>query len=90
MSKKDVDAFFLAMERESSSLDSDFRKRICLRDRPGDGADHACVDRLGALPRKIPTGSALFGLMFYDGRDRTLCLHPYSVVTPKRVVRLQY
>ena len=33
MSKKDVDAFFLAMERESSSLDSDFRKRICLRDR---------------------------------------------------------
>ena len=65
-------------------------ERICLRDRPGDGADHACVDRLGTLPRKIPAGSALFGLMFYDGRDRTLCVHPYSVVTPDDVIRLQY
>ena len=65
-------------------------ERICLRDRPGDGADHACVDRLGTLPRRIPAGSALFGLMFYDGRDRTLCVHPCSVVTPDDVIRLQY
>ena len=71
-------------------LEDRLGERICLRDRPGDGADHACVDRLGALPRKIPTGSALFGLMFYDGRDRTLCVHPYSVVTPDDVIRLQY
>ena len=48
------------------------------------------MDRLGTLPRRIPAGSALFGLMFYDGRDRTLCVHPYSVVTPDDVIRLQY
>ncbi len=32
MSKRDVDTFFLALEREYNGLDSDFRKRICLRD----------------------------------------------------------
>lgn len=32
MSKKDVDAFFLALEREYEKLDSEFRKRVCLRD----------------------------------------------------------
>lgn len=32
MSKTDVDAFFLALEREYSGLESDFRKRVCLRD----------------------------------------------------------
>ena len=64
--------------------------RIALRDRAEDGADHACTQRLGMLPREIPAGSALFGLMFYDGRDRALCLHPYSVVTPDEILRLQY
>ena len=42
------------------------------------------------LPKRLSAGSALFGLMFYDGRDKALCFHPYSVVTPKNVVRLQY
>lgn len=64
--------------------------RIVLRDRPQDGEGHACVERLAMLPRAIPAGSALFGLMFYDGRDKSLCLHPYSVVAPDGVVRLQY
>ena len=64
--------------------------RVLLRDRPEDGPDHACVERLGMLPREIPAGSALFGLMFYDGRDRSLCLHPYSVVTTGEILRLQY
>ena len=64
--------------------------RIALRDRPEDGTDHACVERLELLPKAIPAGSALFGLMFYDGRDKTLCLHPYSVVTPEEILRLQY
>ena len=64
--------------------------RLALRDRPEDSADHACVERLGMLPRAVPAGSALFGLMFYDGRDKALCLHPYSVVTPDEIIRLQY
>ncbi|MCI8537457.1 MAG: SWIM zinc finger family protein [Oscillospiraceae bacterium] len=64
--------------------------RIVLRDRPEDGADHASTARLGMLPEPVPEGSALFGLMFYDGRDRSLCLHPYSVVTPEHIIRLLY
>ena len=64
--------------------------RIVLRDRAEDGADHASTARLAALPEAVPEGSALFGMMFYDGADRTICLHPYSVVTPRRVIRLLY
>lgn len=32
LSKKEVDAFFQAMNREYEDLNSDFRKRVCLRD----------------------------------------------------------
>ena len=64
--------------------------RILLRDRPEDGPDHACTARLGMLPKAVPAGSGLFGLMFYHEEDRSLCLHPYSVVTPDEIIRLQY
>lgn len=64
--------------------------RILLRDRPEDGTDHACTARLAMLPGEVPAGSALFGLMFYDEGDRSLCLHPYSVVMPDRIVRFLY
>lgn len=64
--------------------------RIVLRDRPEDGADHACAPRLGMLPFAVPAGSALFGLMFYDEGDRTLFLHPYSIVTPDEIIRLLF
>lgn len=64
--------------------------RIVLGDRPEDGPDHACTARLAMLPGEIPAGSALFGLMFYDERDRSLRLHPYSVVTPDQVIRLLF
>jgi len=62
--------------------------RILLRDRREDSADHASTDRLASL--SLPEGSALFGLVFYDGADRRICLHPYSAVTPEQIVRLQY
>ena len=64
--------------------------RIVLRDRPEDGPDHASTARLAMLPEALPAGSALFGLMFYHQGDRSLCLHPYSVVTPEKVIRLLY
>lgn len=32
LSKKEVDAFFMAIHREYEELDSDFRRRVCLRD----------------------------------------------------------
>ena len=64
--------------------------RIVLRDRAEDGPDHASVQRLAMLPEKVPANSALFGLIFYDGASRSICLHPYSLVTPDSIVRLQY
>lgn len=64
--------------------------RIVLRDRREDGEDHASVHRMQALPTKISSGSALFGLVFYDERDHRICVHPYSIVTPDEVIRLQY
>ena len=64
--------------------------RIVLRDRPEDGADHASAARIAAVPGGLHTGDALFGLMFYDPEDRSLCLHPYSAVTRNRIIRLQY
>ena len=64
--------------------------RVVLRDRRSDGPDHFSTARLTMLPEKVSSGSALFGLMFYDGTDRTICLHPYSLVTPEHIIRLQY
>lgn len=64
--------------------------RIVLRDRPEDGADHACTVRVAAVPGGLGEGDALFGLLFYRRRDRSLCLHPYSAVTRTQVIRLQY
>ena len=32
LSKQEIDAFFTAMDREYENLDSEFRKRVCLRD----------------------------------------------------------
>ncbi len=64
--------------------------RLLLKDRPEDGTDHASTSRLALLPEPVPNGSALFGLMFYDPENRNLCLHPYSIVTPSQIIRLQY
>lgn len=64
--------------------------RIVLRDRREDGADHSTTHKLWQLPCKIPAGSALFGLIFYDGADHRICLHPYSLVTPDGVIRLLF
>ena len=75
---------------ESFVLEDPAGERIILRDRPEDGADHACTSRLAMFPREVPAGSALFGLAFYDERDRSLCLHPYSVVMPDEIIRLLF
>lgn len=64
--------------------------RIVLRDRREDGHDHNCVDRLKKLPYKLPSGSAVFGLIFYDAVDRRICMHPYSLVTQDTVTRLLF
>lgn len=75
---------------DSMALEDPTGNRIILRDRREDGADHASVQRLKSLPFELPTGSALFGLVFYDARDHRICVHPYSIVTPETIIRLQY
>ena len=71
-------------------LEDSSGNRIVLRDRREDGPDHACVDTLTKLPHEIPVVSAIFGLVFYDNRDRRICLHPYTLVTPDAVIRLLF
>ncbi len=80
----------IGIVRDSVVLEDPTGNRIVLRDRKEDGADHASVDRLKALPLDLPAGSTVFGLLFYDAADHRICLHPYSVVTPDRMIRLQY
>ncbi len=75
---------------QSTVLEDPAGNRIVLRDRREDGADHASVHRLQALPMELPAGSVLFGLVFYDAADHRICLHPYSIVTPDQIIRLQY
>lgn len=75
---------------DATVLEDPSGNRIVLRDWREDGADHASVHRLRALPMELTAGSAVFGLIFYDGTDRRICLHPYSVVTADKIIRLQY
>lgn len=75
---------------DAAVLEDPSGNRIVLRDRREDGKDHQSVDKLFAVPCPGSAGSALFGLLFYDARDRRICLHPYSLVTADAVVRLQF
>ncbi len=66
-------------------------ERIVLRDRAADGTDHASVYKLDWLSGAgWKQGQILFGLVFYDAADATLCLHPYSLITDAQIIRLQY
>ena len=75
---------------ETFVLEDPAGSRIVLRDRVEDGENHASVLRLTLLPEPVPAGSALFGLLFYDETDQSICLHPYSIVTPERIIRLLF
>lgn len=66
-------------------------QRIVLRDRQEDGKDHNTVEQMLYLPNEILLkNQAIFGVMFYDYKDSRLCLHPYSIITNKQILRLQY
>lgn len=85
-----IPAHQIGIVGEHMVLEDPTGNRIALRERREDGADHATVDRLKALPMNLSAGCAMFGLVFYDASDHRICLHPYSIVTPDRVIRLQY
>lgn len=75
---------------DSAVLEDPMGNRIVLRDRKEDGASHASVHRMRELPMRISSGSAVFGLVFYDPQDHRICVHPYSIITADTVIRLQY
>lgn len=64
--------------------------RIRLLDMP-DGQQQDSVYRLSMLPSQdMLHEQALFGLLFYDEEGRSICMQPFSLVTDKAIVRLQY
>lgn len=80
----------IGMVKSSVVLEDPTGNRIVLRDRKEDGADHTSVRHILTLPEEIKIGTALFGLVFYDAQDHRICVHPYSIVTPDAIIRLQY
>lgn len=72
-------------------LEDEKGQRIVLRNRPTEGEDHDSISKLFWLPNgEWLEHQVLFGLMFYDSTDGTICLHPYSILTNQQIIRLQY
>jgi len=80
----------IGMVDSCAVLEDTTGNRIVIRDRREDGADHASVQHVMAVAGEIKAGAALFGMIFYDAQDHRICVHPYSIVTPDKIIRLQY
>ena len=80
----------IGMVGQTPVLEDTMGNRIVLRDRREDGEDHASVRNMMAVSDAVKEGTALFGLIFYDAQDHRICMHPYSIVTPDEIIRLQY
>ncbi len=66
-------------------------EKIILRDRKADGEEHFSVDKLNYIPNNdLFKNQVMFGLMFYDSTDSKICMHPYSIISNKQIIRLQY
>lgn len=64
--------------------------RIELRDRKGEGWE-PCTAVLDVVSDpSLLQNQVLFGFLYYDEDDRSICLHPRSIVTEKEIMRLLY
>ena len=64
-------------------------KRIMLRGRNEE--ENICVEMLKKIPdRRLLNDQALFGLVYYDAKDHSMCMAPLSVVTDQGIIRLLY
>lgn len=62
--------------------------RLELRDREG---WEPTTQLLSMLPeQEIFRNQALFGLIYYDSRDHKICIHPHSLITDEKIIRLLY
>ena len=78
------------IENETVLCDKNGEK-IILRDRKSDGKEHFSVDNLYFIPNNdLLKNQVMFGLMFYDSSDSRICFHPYSIISNKQIIRLQY
>ena len=49
------------------------------------------VEMLLKIPdRKVFENQAMFGLIYYDSADHSMCMEPFSVVTEQGIIRLLY
>ena len=80
-SEKSIEKAVYAMEDASGN-------QLIIRDREG---WEAATDMLALLPEPdLFCKQALFGLIYYDTHDHRMCIHPMSLVTKDKIVRLLY
>ena len=49
------------------------------------------MEMLKKIPdRRLLNDQALFGLVYYDAKDHSMCMAPLSVVTDQGIIRLLY
>lgn len=76
------DRIRMVMEDESG-------KRLELRGRNEE--EKACLKMLGEIPdRRVLRNQVLFGVIYYDSTDHSMCMAPLSVVTDQGIIRLLY
>lgn len=64
-------------------------KRLELRGRNQE--EELCVEMLKTIPdRGVFKDQVLFGLVYYDAKDHSMCMAPLSVVTDQGIIRLLY
>lgn len=64
-------------------------KRLKLRGRSEE--ERACLEMLLKVPdRELLKNQVLFGLVYYDSKDHSMCMAPLSVVTDQGIIRLLY
>jgi len=73
-------------------------RRVVMEDGHGTRIELRCVpgqeDSLSVLTRLPEKGlmkdQVLFGLIYYDREDHSMCMSPLSIVTRQGIVRLMY
>lgn len=70
------------------AMEDVFGNRLEIRDREGWEPTAAL---LSMLPdQEAFRQQALFGLVYYDSCDRKICIHPHSLITDEKIIRLLY
>ena len=78
------------MVKDKFVLEDQSGDRIVLKDRVEDVYGHPYTEGLSMLKEELVEGNSIFGLMYYDEKDKAIYLHPYSIVEKDRIVRLKF